>query len=89
MEADHLAGTAAPQLQEADIPTAQLDTKHIANADIGEAPHHITSTPLPSQDPMHQQRTLTQMRINQNPEKDPPSLTLMSSRSSQLIQRAT
>ena len=40
--ADHLAGTAAHQLQEADILISQLDTTHTASTDIGKALHHLT-----------------------------------------------
>ena len=71
--ADHLAGTAAHQLQEANILIAQLDTTHTASTGIDEAPHHITLTLLPSQDPM-QHQILTQMRNKQNPEEDPHPL---------------
>ena len=69
MAADHLAGTAAHQLQEADILIAQLGTTHTASTDIDKAPNHITSALLPLQDPM-QHQTLKQMRIKQNPEED-------------------
>ena len=88
MGADHLAGTAAHQLQETDILIAQQDITHTASADIGKAPHHITLTPLPSQDPI-QHQTLTWMRNKQNPEEDPPPLTLMLRKSTQLNHRVT
>ena len=88
MAADHLAGTAAHQLQEADIILAQLDTTHTASADIDEAPHHITLTLSPLQDPMQHQK-LTWMRNKQIPEEDPPPLTLKSRKSKQLNQRVT
>ena len=51
MGADHLVGTAAHHHGEADVLIAQPDIAHIASADIDEAPHHITLTPLQSQSP--------------------------------------
>ena len=66
MAAAHLAGTAAHQPQEADVLLTQLDTTPTASADIDEAPHYITLTLSPSQDPV-QHQTLTWMRNKQNP----------------------
>ena len=67
MATDHLVGIAAHQPQEADVPTAKLGTTPTASTDIDKAPHHITLTLLPSQDPT-QHQTLTWMKNKQNPE---------------------
>ena len=65
MGADHLVGTAAHHHREADVLIAQPDIAHIASADIDEAPHHITMTPLQLQSPA-QHHTVTQKTYQYN-----------------------